>query len=692
MKTFGTLVTVLFVFFALVCLSPAMAQYNYEIYLRPGGSLNGQSINTSNPVINVSPGENLSGTIKIQHIKVHSSDIVPLIYTPNWGNHSTSYNGVAHTSQGTHNFDVSINNLQAPSAPGTYLIIFASAGRYTYGQVAALDACNCDRNNPLFGDGNDIADLTKSDLPIALSEGVGEVRTRDCNTGNYGYGYAGITYVEINVSFSAPVPDIKANGVDESLTISSTENIKITISLASGDREGITSDCWISADTPFGLYWYILESQDWNWKQSDTPILTAQFPLTDVIECPVFDSTLTDGHYTFNFAVDDNADGLFDKTWSDSVELYVVPYECLKPVDDEPLGNKTPLILVHGNNSETKDQYRWGDFIERAGQHSDFAGSYKMYLFRWDSSLSNKLNGLALGCSIDNEEDLHNREVVILAHSRGGIVSRYYMNDYVTQSGGFSGQPGGEHVYYLVTLATPHRGTPGADHIWSIFTFDYNYRGDVAYNLSFAYSLMWDASHLYLLWDDVDNELTDEIVCWNVALLFNIQYCNYLWTNQTDLLALNQQESYLGKIIAYGGNEFDGELSKSEHEKFISKTQEEKKIEAWCEHPSLSYFSGLMADMPVIPNGYPGNPIDDNYRRFQANDGMAPLDSALLLKPGSGNLFHVENGNLVFDEDEVRNHCQVNECHIIENRQTDHLDFLDDDQVIDIVLNRLKTL
>jgi serpin B len=58
MKTFGTLVTVLFIFFAFVCLSPAMAQYNYENYLRPGGSLNGQSINTSNPVINVSPGEN----------------------------------------------------------------------------------------------------------------------------------------------------------------------------------------------------------------------------------------------------------------------------------------------------------------------------------------------------------------------------------------------------------------------------------------------------------------------------------------------------------------------------------------------------------------------------------------------------------------------------------------------------------
>jgi hypothetical protein len=489
-----------------------------------------------------------------------------------------------------------------------------------------------------------------------------------------------------------PVPDIKANGVDYFLTISSTENIKITISLASGDREGILSDCWISADTPFGLYWYILESQDW--KQSDTPILTAQIPLTDVIEFPVFDSTLTDGHYIFNFAVDDNADGLFDKTWSDSVELYVVPYEChLEPVNDEPLGNRTPLILVHGNNNETKDQYLWGDFIERAGQDSDFAGSYKMYLFRWDSSRSNNLNGLALGGSIDNEEDLNNREVVILAHSRGGIVSRYYMNDYVTLNGGFYGQSGGEHVKYLVTLATPHRGSPGADPVWTIFSFDYNYSDAFSLLLSKAYlDKIHNENHIYLQWDDVDNELTDEMVCWNVAYLNNNQYCGYLWANQTDLLTLNQQESYLGKIIAYGGNEFDGELSESEHEEFISRIQEERKIEIFYDHWGLSYFSGLMADMPVIPNGYPGNPIDDTYRRFQANDGMVPLDSALLLKPGSGDLFHVEGGNLVFDEDELRNHCQVEECHIIVNRQTDHMDFLDDDQVIDIILNRLKIL
>jgi hypothetical protein len=40
----------------------------------------------------------------------------------------------------------------------------------------------------------------------------------------------------------------------------------------------------------------------------------------------------------------------------------------------------------------------------------------------------------------------------------------------------------------------------------------------------------------------------------------------------------------------------------------------------------------------------------------------------------------------------VRNHCQVEECNIIVNRQTDHMDFLDDDQVIDIILNRLKIL
>lgn len=46
-------------------------------------------------------------------------------------------------------------------------------------------------------------------------------------------------------------------------------------------------------------------------------------------------------------------------------------------------------------------------------------------------------------------------EVTLLAHSMGGLVSRYYL-----ESGTFDGRPGFQAIRRLIALATPHRGAP----------------------------------------------------------------------------------------------------------------------------------------------------------------------------------------------------------------------------------------
>src|SRR6056297_2816183 len=46
-----------------------------------------------------------------------------------------------------------------------------------------------------------------------------------------------------------PDPDIKINGSDSTITVSSAENISITISLNPGTREGQIADWWIAALT-----------------------------------------------------------------------------------------------------------------------------------------------------------------------------------------------------------------------------------------------------------------------------------------------------------------------------------------------------------------------------------------------------------------------------------------------------------
>ena len=147
----------------------------------------------------------------------------------------------------------------------------------------------------------------------------------------------------------------------------------------------------------------------------------------------------------------------------------------LFPAEESALGDRIPLILVHGNNSESLDKNRWGDFVRLALQDSNFVDRYKMYLYTWNSRLPNRANGIILGETIDGIGELDNREIVLLAYSRGGIISRYFMNHYTTQRGNFANQLGGERVRYLVTLATPHRGSPGAFPAWYLFYLDLNY-------------------------------------------------------------------------------------------------------------------------------------------------------------------------------------------------------------------------
>lgn len=367
----------------------------------------------------------------------------------------------------------------------------------------------------------------------------------------------------------------------------------------------------------------------------------------------------------------------------------------LFPVDTNPIGNRTPLILVHGNNGESEELYGWKKFIKWTKKDSDFNSKFKMFLFEWDSEQSNKHNGSQLGQSIDNTVELQDKEIMVLAHSRGGLVARYYMNDFTVEKGAYSGQKGGEHVRYLVTLATPHRGSPAADQVWTTFSFYNNYGlvgGTIWANFYVAYRQFFtpDFSYEFLLWDDVNNELTNDEVCWQMPLGM---HCEPVLSINSHLLELNQNENYLDKIIAFGSNENIGN-------KPIFRKRDIK-----IKHRALTTFSLLMADMHVIPNGYShGDVIMDEYRQFVANDGMVPLTSALKLKPGSHHLFEVIKRKLWIDGEKINKigdnkdfcyipieYCDLKECIVLKKR-ADHLDFLDKKRISKIVRQKLKLL
>ena len=173
-----------------------------KIFLKSGGSLNDTSINISEPVITVETGDSISGTIKIQVENGHGSNaVVPVIYTPTWGSHSTSYETVdSWADTGTSNYDATIN-LTAPDESGTYYIIFASAGQTNGSYIASFTQWTV--GTPSWNDGNDLADYTESDMGNCLSTGSAAVSDL-LSDGSHVQTTYGMTYIKINVINTSP--------------------------------------------------------------------------------------------------------------------------------------------------------------------------------------------------------------------------------------------------------------------------------------------------------------------------------------------------------------------------------------------------------------------------------------------------------------------------------------------------------
>jgi len=120
-----------------------------------------------------------------------------------------------------------------------------------------------------------------------------------------------------------PVPDIKANGKSGPVIVSKETPVSITVSLDPGDQVDENADWWIVAHTPFAwpLDWYSYVYPE-GWRPGIYPcVQTPLFQVPPSFE--VLNMVLPTGDYKFYFAVDENADGILDETWLDSVNIRV---------------------------------------------------------------------------------------------------------------------------------------------------------------------------------------------------------------------------------------------------------------------------------------------------------------------------------------------------------------------------------
>ena len=138
------------------------------------------------------------------------------------------------------------------------------------------------------------------------------------------------------------------------------------------------------------------------------------------------------------------------------------------PITPGAIGSRTPLILIHGIWGGSDYFTRFLSHFESISGYLDFKTRYKVYRYEYDSD---KHSVWEIARSLRNWLDYKAKQdpnifknLVIIAHSMGGLVARSYMNehdtDYDPATGGQTRRRAGERINFLITLATPHHGSP----------------------------------------------------------------------------------------------------------------------------------------------------------------------------------------------------------------------------------------
>ena len=366
-------------------------------------------------------------------------------------------------------------------------------------------------------------------------------------------------------------------------------------------------------------------------------------------------------------------------------------------LSQSPDSQKIPLVLVHGNGNEEETEGRWTTFLDYINDNPDY-NNFDVYVWVHDTSKAVGFNGNT-GNATELADCINNyilpgyvsgTKVLFVAHSRGGLVVRSFMN-YGSQ---------GDKVLGLITLGTPHHGSPFAVPDWTAVLWGMKVGTAPAQISSFNMLVGTDGKgfdidrigSLNLAWDNADNAIAGLITS-DFEVSFSKNGKVYLtphdfnkintYSDQTSLYSdnykntfgtleyLNQNENYFSKIVAFAA--YDDDLTNNPTWVNFDSMVQNLIGSALSDHYALSAITNLLA--------YSSEYIASNSSVYFANDGLVPLQSALFLDISAGNAFSsISNSNVQINYSIIESYSQIKRSHIFNegnDNMGDHLDILD---------------
>jgi len=337
-------------------------------------------------------------------------------------------------------------------------------------------------------------------------------------------------------------------------------------------------------------------------------------------------------------------------------------------------GDGIPLILVHGRSAPGPFE-RWQTYLDYIQANPAQFAEYDVYLWDHDTDKPIGFNGTSgsaqdLYDSLAQISGLYSEFTpVFLAHSRGGLVVRSLMGRVESD-----GTRYGDRVLGLVTLGTPHHGSPlavadWASEIWKQSTGNTEFSDSTFSLLVGENGLMFETDllgDLNLAWDNYDGAITQQgfrtsgetnvidvspadlntetLVENDVSLIYGQPWKTRFGT----LASLNSESNgtlpFAEKIVAIGAYRSEPSnllLNLVAAVEIVLSLPISTNVRDWLdiqlddgdiERNLLSIGNRLLAHS--LPDLF-DNASDINY---DANDGLVPLQSALLLKPALGNI------------------------------------------------------